>query len=214
MSIKTQIIAVQIDSPTDTLINKVLVETIKVNKSVYIAKSRQRCYKTLDNILPNHALKDVSMLNYRIIKTTNSSYYTRLFVIKFFLSYNLMKTDSLVFLHIPHYFWTVTWIKEANNFQKAKVQLNGVRFCFFSQPGVGYKQVYSSIEVIIYFSLEYLWSHGKLPSTYLLNPISASGYLMISATWLINFQIVLFHMKLSSVYLVNFQQLRKLIAQM
>ena len=185
-----------------------------MNKSVYIAKSRQRCYKTLDNILPNHALKDVSMLNYRIIKTTNSSYYTRLFVIKFFLSYNLMKTDSLVFLHIPHYFWTVTWIKEANNFQKAKVQLKGVRFFFFSQPGVAYKQAYSSIEVIIYFSLEYLWSHGKLPSTCLLNPLSASVYLMISATWLINFQIVLFHMKLSSVYLVSFQQLRKLIAEM
>ena len=75
---------VQIDSLTDTLINKVLIETIKVNKSVYIAKSRQPCYKTLDNILPNHALKDVFMLNYRIIKNTNSSYYTRLFVIKFF----------------------------------------------------------------------------------------------------------------------------------
>ena len=37
----------------------------KVNKSVYIAKSRQRYYKTLNNILlhvPNHALKDVYML--------------------------------------------------------------------------------------------------------------------------------------------------------
>ena len=71
---------------------------------------------------------------------------------------------------------------------------------------------------IFYFSLEYLWSHGlsvwKLPSTCLLNPLSASGYLMICATWLINFQIVLFYMKLSSVYLVSFQQLRKLIAEM
>ena len=48
-----------------------------------------------------------------------------------------------------------------------------------------------------YFSLEYLWSHGlsvwKLPSTCLLNPLSASGFLMICATWLINFQTVVLH---------------------
>ena len=40
---------------------------MKVNKSVYIAKSKQLCHKTLDNILlhvPNHALKDMFMLHY------------------------------------------------------------------------------------------------------------------------------------------------------
>ena len=45
---------------------------IKVNKSVYIAKSRQQCYKTLNNILlhvPNNTLKDVYMLNYGTIGT-------------------------------------------------------------------------------------------------------------------------------------------------
>ena len=38
---------------------------MKVSKSVYIAKSRQRYYKTLNNIflhVPNHALKDMYML--------------------------------------------------------------------------------------------------------------------------------------------------------
>ena len=59
--------------------------------------------------------------------------------------------DSLGFLHIPHYFLTITWINEASNFQKAKVQPKGVRFCFFSQPGVAYKQVSSSIEVLMGF---------------------------------------------------------------
>ena len=124
-----------------------------MNKSVHIAKSRQRYYKTLNNILlhvPNHALKDVYMLNYGIIKNTDSSHYTLYFVIKFFL-YNFIKTDSLGFLQIPHYFWTITWIKEVNNFQKAKVQPNRVRFCFFFQPGVGYKQACSSIEVLMGF---------------------------------------------------------------
>ena len=39
---------------------------VKVNKSIYIAKLRQRYYKTLKNILlhlSNHALKDMYMLN-------------------------------------------------------------------------------------------------------------------------------------------------------
>ena len=149
----------------------------------------------------------------------------------------------------------ITWMKEANKCQKAKVQPKGIRFClFFSQHGVAYKKACSSIEVltgfvnsrsshrrcpikigqkfesvsqglffdkvaehlrttasvipsfqytlfislsIFYFSLEYLWSHGlsvwKLPSTCLLNPLSASGFLMICATWLINFQMVVLH---------------------
>ena len=43
-------------------------------------------------------------------------------------------------------------MKEANKFQKAKVQPEGVRFClFFSQPGVAYKKACSSIEVLIGF---------------------------------------------------------------
>ena len=40
---------------------------LKVNKSVYILKSRQRYHSTLNNILlhvSNHALKDMDMLNY------------------------------------------------------------------------------------------------------------------------------------------------------
>ena len=60
---------------------------IKVNKSVYIAKWRQWYYKTINNIflhVPNHALKDVYMLNYGTIKNTNSSYYIGFFIINFF----------------------------------------------------------------------------------------------------------------------------------
>ena len=41
--------------------------TFKVNKSVYIAKSRQRYHKPLNNILlhvSNHTLKDMYMFNY------------------------------------------------------------------------------------------------------------------------------------------------------
>ena len=70
---------------------------IKVNKSVYIAKSRQQCYKTLNNILlhvPNNTLKDVYMLNYGTIKNRNILYYTRFFIINFFIIYILIKTDS------------------------------------------------------------------------------------------------------------------------
>ena len=49
------------------------VSILKVNKSVYVAKSRQRYYRTLNNILLhvlNHALKDVYMLSYGIMKNT------------------------------------------------------------------------------------------------------------------------------------------------
>ena len=69
---------------------------IKVNKSVYIAKSRQQCYKTLNNILlhvPNNALKDVYMLNYGTIKNRNILYDTPFFIINFFIIYILIKTD-------------------------------------------------------------------------------------------------------------------------
>ena len=78
--------------------------TLKVNRSVYIAKSRQRYYKTRNNILlhvPNHALKDVYMLNYGTIKNANSSYnvlgITQAFLLLIFLSYISSKNTHLVF---------------------------------------------------------------------------------------------------------------------
>ena len=40
------------------------------------------------------------MLNYGPMKNTNSLYFTRFFIIINFLSYNLIKTDRLDFLHI------------------------------------------------------------------------------------------------------------------
>ena len=52
---------------------------IKVNKSVYVAKLGQRYDKTLNNFLlrvPNHALKDMYMLNYGTTSNVNSSYYS------------------------------------------------------------------------------------------------------------------------------------------
>ena len=76
---------------------------LKMNKSVYIAKLRQRYHNIVKNILlqlSNHDLKDVYMLNYGPMKNTNSLYYTRFFIIINFLSYNLIKTDRLDFLHI------------------------------------------------------------------------------------------------------------------
>ena len=44
---------------------------LKVNKSVYIAKSKQQYHKRLNKILlhvSNHALKDMYMLNYGTVK--------------------------------------------------------------------------------------------------------------------------------------------------
>ena len=39
---------------------------------------------------------------------------------------NLIKTDALVSVHVleylPYYFWMITWLKKANNFQIAKAQ--------------------------------------------------------------------------------------------
>ena len=76
-----------------------------MNKSaVYTAKLWQQYHKILKNILlqlPNHDLKDVYMLNYGTMKNTNSLYYTLFFIIiNNFLSYDLIKTDRLDFLHI------------------------------------------------------------------------------------------------------------------
>ena len=52
-------------------------------------------------------------------------------------------------------------MKEANKFQKAKVQPKGVRFClFFSQPGVAYKKACSSTEVLTGF-INSRSSHGR-----------------------------------------------------
>ena len=57
----------------------------------------------------------------------------------------------------------ITWMKEVNKFQKAKVQPKGVRFClFFSQPGVAYKKACSSIEVLIGF-VNSRSSHRRCP---------------------------------------------------
>ena len=47
---------------------------------------------------------------------------------------------------MPYYVWMITWMKNVNNFQKAKVQPQGVLFsiCLIfcqAQPGVAYKSV-------------------------------------------------------------------------
>ena len=109
-------------------------------KSVHIAKLRQRHHKILNNILlhlPNHDLKDICMLNYRTIKNSNCKYNTSFFIF-FFLSCNIIKTDALGFLqfvlNMIYKCWIITWMKEANNFQKSK-------FCFQFQFGVVYKSV-------------------------------------------------------------------------
>ena len=61
-------------------------------------------------------------------------------------SYNVIKTDTLVFVqNISYYFWVITWIKKVNNFQIVNVQPQGVvSFCLIFcklQPGVAYKIV-------------------------------------------------------------------------
>ena len=66
-----------------------------MNKSVYIAKSRQRYHKTLNKILlhgTNHALKDMCMLNYETIKV-NSFYYCSIEVLIDFI-------NSVIAIHI------------------------------------------------------------------------------------------------------------------
>ena len=41
-----------------------------------------------------------------------------------------MNTDTLalllIFKNMPYYFWMITWMKNVNNFQAAKVQPQGV----------------------------------------------------------------------------------------
>ena len=120
---------------------------------VYIAKSRQRYYKTLNNIMlhvPNHALKDMYMLNYGIIKIRTVRII--FFVIKFFYHIISPKQTHLVFrtfLKIcPTIFeWWHGWRKRTI-FKKQKFGLRVLdEACFFPQPGVAYKKACSSIEV-------------------------------------------------------------------
>ena len=78
---------------------------------------------------------------------------------------------------------------------------------------VFYKQLFRLLQ------LEYFWSHKfsvwKLPSSCLLNPLSACGWLIISATLSINFQIAFrFPMSLSSIFLFSIQQITAVIAEM
>ena len=59
----------------DTLSPVSDINVEKANESVYIAKSRQRYHKTLNNILlhvSNHALKCMYMVNYGTMKKTVS----------------------------------------------------------------------------------------------------------------------------------------------
>ena len=66
-----------------------------MNKSVYVAKSRQGYHKTLNNILlymPNHVLKDMYMLNYGTIKI-NSFYYSSIEVLIGFI-------NSVIAIHV------------------------------------------------------------------------------------------------------------------
>ena len=61
---------------------RIIKKLYKVNKSVYIAKSRRWYHKTLSNILlhvSNHTLKDAHILNYGTIKNTNNLNYARFF---------------------------------------------------------------------------------------------------------------------------------------
>ena len=58
--------------------------SVKVNKSVSIAKSGQRYDKTRNNLLlhvPNHALKDMYVLNYGIINNMSSLYHSSIEVL-------------------------------------------------------------------------------------------------------------------------------------
>ena len=65
-------------SATHSLRKTIQNHSIKVNMSVYIAKSRQRFDVTLNNFLlhvPNHALKGLYMLNDETKYNINTSYY-------------------------------------------------------------------------------------------------------------------------------------------
>ena len=78
---------------------------IKLSKSVYIAKSRQRYHKSLDKILlhaPNQVLKNLQMFNHGIIKNANKLYYTRFFII-FFNRIISLKQTHLFFAHFKKY---------------------------------------------------------------------------------------------------------------
>ena len=77
---------------------------LKVNKSAYIAKSRQQYHKILKKFCctgKNHALKDMFMLNYETIKV-NSFYYCSIEVLIDFINsaiaiHNFFKKATLLF---------------------------------------------------------------------------------------------------------------------
>ena len=72
--------------------NKIALESVSVDLKISIlklicAKWVTHCYDHIltDEDIVKNALKDVYMLNYGIVKNTSSLYYTRFFVIKFFI---------------------------------------------------------------------------------------------------------------------------------
>ena len=84
--------------------------SLKVIKSVYIAKSRQRYRKALTNILlpvPNHALKNMYMLNYETKKNTDSFYYRSIKVLIDFI-------NSVIAMHV--FYKQLQFLLQANDF--------------------------------------------------------------------------------------------------
>ena len=84
-------------------------------------------------------------------------------------------------------------MKEANNFQKVKVQPKGVSFwLFFSQPGVAYKKACGSIELLIGFinsrSSHWRYSTGGVPG----GAIKIAEHLQTTASVILSFQYTLF----------------------
>ena len=66
-----------------------------------------------------------------------------------------MSTDTLVLLRIFSGFWMKTWMKNVNNFQKAKVQPQGVAYlALFMKVLLIKKHVYQFI-LGLYISLSY-----------------------------------------------------------
>ena len=110
--------------------------------------------------------------------------------------------------HFLHNFWrkiflllsSITWSKFINSVQLLSCSF---QYTFFLSPNTCFTSASS-----------YLWSHEfpvwKLSSSCLLNPVSASGCLITSTDWSINFlMIFLFYMSLSSVCPFSICQLRK-----
>ena len=134
-----------------------------MNKSVYIAKSRQPYYQTLNSILlhvPNHALKDVYMLNYGTIKSINSSY-QHLFFSWPSVAYKKACNSIEVLIGFinsrsSHRRCPIK-IGVLKKFEKFKVAEH-LRTTASVIPSFQYT-LFISLS-IFYFSLEYLWPHG------------------------------------------------------